>query len=93
VLLFMVSICANEKFIYSGRSFTGVALVLISLILTISNSNGGPVEGFSNYFIRLRLYQTDCGLIFLTFILYLVLCLVRVVRIRKLEAGPLVKRL
>jgi len=93
VLLFIVSICANEKFIYNRLPFTGVSLAMVLLMLISLNSNGGPVERFSSYFIRLRLYQTDCGLVFIIFMLYLVLCLVRVVRIRKLEAGPLVKRL
>jgi len=93
VLLFMVSICANEKFILGslrGASLLGVASFLALCGL---NTRVGPRLRFSGYHIRLSLYQTDCGIIFLLFMLYLVLCLVRVVRIRKLEAGPLVKRL
>lgn len=93
VLLFMVSICANEKFIFGGLRNSVLAAGLASAVLFNLNRRTGPVCRFSNYFIRLSLYQTDCGIIFVLFILYLVLCLVSVVRIRKLEAGPLVKRL
>lgn len=93
VLLFMVSICANEKFIFSGSRHLPLIVVLALLTLFRLNTRAGPTGGFSSYFIRLRLYQTDCGIIFIMFMLYLVLCLISVVRIRKLEAGPLVKRL
>jgi len=93
VLLFMVSICANEKFIFSGVRYPLLMVVLTLSTLFRLNSTAGPTGGFSGYLIRLRLYQTDCGIIFIIFMLYLVLCLISVVRISKLEAGPLVKRL
>merc|ERR1712135_76457 len=61
VLLFMVSICANEKFILGslrGASLLGVASFLALCGL---NTRVGPRLRFSGYHIRLSLYQTDCG--------------------------------
>lgn len=93
VLLFIVSICANDKFT-SGNFYRSVAMLLVAVCgRGLVNSRASLKRSFSNYLLRLRLYQRDCGILFVLFVIYLVLCLIRVVRIRKLEAGPLVKRL
>ena len=93
VLLFIVSICANDKFIFNKSSMLGVAGLLAFSRRVLTNPTVRFKANFSNYFIGLSLYQSDCGMLFALFIGYLVVCLVSVVSIRKLEAGPLVKRL
>ena len=93
VLLFIVSICGNEKFFYSeGSNGIYYFLLIIARYLIINAEVGGGLS-FTRLNLTLRLYQSEIALGFIVFMLILVLCLIRVVKIRSLESGPLVKRL
>ena len=93
VLLFMVSVCANEKF-YASKGLKSAGFALVPLV-------GGLVynpvlnfsAGFRGFQFSGALYEAERALPFIFFILILILCLVRVVGVRRLESGPLVKRL
>ena len=93
VLLFIVSVCANEKFFYLVKEnlAPGVVVWLVAgfLISKVSILR----EGISGIGTPLVLYQSDGLFRFILFMLVLVLCILRVVKIRKLESGPIVKRL
>ena len=93
VLLFMVSVCANEKFFYrKGANAAPLLARWIILRLFISKTTLTS-EGMSGVGVPLVLYQREGLFSFILFIGVLVLCMLRVVKIRKLESGPLVKRL
>jgi len=93
VLLFMVSVCANEKFYSSSIS----KLKQVGLVSLVGVFIFNPALNFSTRFNRFQLsrslYEREGALCFMLFILILILCLVRVVGVRRLESGPLVKRL
>lgn len=93
VLLFMVSVCANEKF-YTAKAPKSISFVVIPLIgVLIFN----PILNFSRSFrgfeFSRALYEIERALSFILFMCILILCLVSVVGVRRLESGPLVKRL
>ena len=93
VLLFIVSICGNEKFFYiEGPSGVYYFAAIIAVYLFINVEIDGGLR-FTGLNLTLSLYQSEIALGFVIFILILVLCLIRVVKIRRLESGPLVKRL
>ena len=93
VLLFMVSVCANEKFFYYSKKRLG-PVILLTLILSIPLRKTTLLrEGLSGIRVPLVLYQSEGAFGFVLFISILVLCMLRVVKISKLESGPLVKRL
>ena len=93
VLLFIVSVCANEKFFYGFKFFNLGTPPLILWALW----GGQPfmITGvdFSSFNIAGVLFERDAALPLISFIGVLVLCLVSVVSVRKVESGPLVKRL
>ena len=93
VLLFMVLICRHEKFFYVERVngvYYGLAVLLVYPFMVWEMGRGIRFSGLN---LTLRLYQSEIILTFIIFILILVLCLISVVKIRRLESGPLVKRL
>lgn len=93
VLLFMVSICGNEKFFYVETlkgGYYGAAVLIVYPLMVWEMGRGAR---FVNLNLTLSLYQSEIILGFIIFMLILVLCLIRVVKIRRLESGPLVKRL
>jgi hypothetical protein len=93
VLLFIVSICGNEKFFYTG-GLGGLPLLVLGVgVARLSSNLTSTYRSFNGLAITLTLYQSETALTFVMFILILVLCLIRVVKIRRLESGPLVKRL
>lgn len=93
VLLFIVSICGNEKFFYTGGLRWLSLLVVGGVFCLLSLNSVTAYRGFRGLTITLTLYQSETIITFIIFILILVLCLIRVVKIRRLESGPLVKRL
>nr|YP_010406810.1 NADH dehydrogenase subunit 6 [Labidocera rotunda]URC16611.1 NADH dehydrogenase subunit 6 [Labidocera rotunda] len=93
VLLFMVSVCANEKFFYSVGPQIGPSLIFWGISSLIIAKNTALSEGMSGVSTPLVLYQSDGMFSFILFMLILVLCMLSVVKISKLESGPMVKRL
>lgn len=93
VLLFIVSICGNEKFFYREGGTSVIFLPAMLVFYSLMNIEMVGGQRFSRLNITLRLYQSEIVLGFVVFILILVLCLISVVKIRRLESGPLVKRL
>jgi hypothetical protein len=92
VLSFIVSVCANEKFFYHPSGGLGLlGALLIGLLLF--KVEGGLETGFRSNRLGLPLYQLDRSAGFILLMVSLVVCLVSVVRVRKVESGPLVKRL
>jgi hypothetical protein len=93
VLLFIVSICGNEKFFYvegSNGLYYILAVIVIYPFMLWEMGSGLRFVGLN---LTISLYQSEMILGFVIFMLILVLCLIRVVKIRRLESGPLVKRL
>lgn len=91
VLLFIVSVCANEKFFFQPVDFKPALLLGLRLIIIIPFST--KQERFSQINRALTVYQRANSFNFLIMVFRLILCIIRVVKISKLEAGPLVKRL
>lgn len=92
-LSFMVSVCANEKFFYTRfNKALGLTSILI-LVLFWLGLNINLSSRFSLRNLVVPLYQLEGCAGFVLLILVLVLCLISVVNIRKVESGPLVKRL
>lgn len=92
VLLFMVSVCANEKIFFSrvrGGSLGLVSLGGLSLRWQLVNFN----KGYSGFQLGGLVYESEQLLGLLILVLILILCIIRVVRIAKVDLGPLVKRL
>jgi hypothetical protein len=93
VLLFMVSVCANEKF-YSGEGYEWAPLAGLRLGgLAFLNPGVRFREGFSGFQLSSSLYEGERALPFVLFMRILILCLIRVVGVSSLESGPLIKRL
>merc|ERR1712083_838724 len=88
VVLFIVSICNNEKFIFYPTSHPELFLVLLFF-----NSSEKLSGGISQFQLSYTLYDRSNTAVFMYLMLFLLLCLVRVVRVTKKEYGPLVKRL
>ena len=93
VLLFIVSVCANEKFFYYEGVNLGLFLFVAALTRFFLNKYRGLRFELKRNILPSLLYQRDAACAFITFIAVLVLCIIRVVKIRKLESGPLIKRL
>jgi hypothetical protein len=93
VLLFIVSVCANEKFFFKGEPPVLGLLAAGVVLRFIINKTSVIGEGISGVATPLVLYQREGLFRFIIFIGVLVICILRVVKIRKLESGPLVKRL
>ena len=91
VLLFIVSVCANEKFFFQPVDFKPALLLGLRLIVIIPFST--KQERFSQINRALTVYQRANSFNFLIMVFRLILCIIRVAKISKLEAGPLVKRL
>merc|ERR1711915_437347 len=92
VVLFIVSICNNEKFIFYPTSHPELFLVLLFGLLFF-NSSEKLSGGISQFQLSYTLYDRSNTAVFMYLMLFLLLCLVRVVRVTKKEYGPLVKRL
>ena len=92
-LSFMVSVCANEKFFYARRAVTVSAFFILTALVVLSGGRLPASRGAYSRNLVTPLYQKSRAGVFVAFMLILVLCLVSVVNIRKLESGPLVKRL
>ena len=88
VLIFSVSICGNEKIIFSKNIKLLVLLPSIFIPRRVFFRSDLKVSQIAN-----SLYQVDqtSGLIFIIFLL--LLCIVTRVIVVKLDFGPLVKRL
>ena len=85
VLLFIVSICGNEKFFYVERSnglYYILAVVAIYPFMLWEMGSGLRFVGLN---LTISLYQSEMILGFVIFMLILVLCLIRVVKIRRFE--------
>ena len=95
VLLFIVSVCANEKFFKTDFKLGWGLTVLLFWVGVTYFDKAQLLVGtsFSCSQLPLVLYQEEAGALFVVIILVLVLCLISVVKIRKVETGPLVKRL
>ena len=93
VLLFMVSVCANEKFFFKNRRTPAVGVGVWVLARLLLNKTTMITEAISGISLPLVLYQREGIFSFIIFMGVLVLCIIRVVKIRKLESGPMVKRL
>lgn len=93
VLLFIVSVCANEKFFYASKKSLAPAFLLALILCAPLRKTALIREGISGVRVPLVLYQSEGAFGFILFIRILVLCMLRVVKISKLESGPLVKRL
>ena len=93
VLLFMVSVCANEKFFFKNRRTPAVGVGVWVLARLLLNKTTIITEAISGISLPLVLYQREGIFSFIIFMGVLVLCIIRVVKIRKLESGPMVKRL
>ena len=93
ILLFMVSICGNEKIFYTKINYKLVSFTLILLLLNLRPLFTYLNQRFKSYQISLPLYQCDSLIMFVIFMLVLLLCMIRVIRVRKLEYGPIIKRL
>ena len=92
VLLFIVSVCANEKIFFPGGR--GGPLGLISLGgLFLGWQLINFSKGFSGFQLGGLADESEQLLGLLILVVILVLCMIRVVRIAKLDLGPLVKRL
>lgn len=93
VLLFMVSVCANEKFytvkVSKLARFWAIPLVGVLAFNPVLNFTAG----FTGFQFSSALYERESAFSFILFMCILILCLVRVVGVRSLESGPLVKRL
>lgn len=93
VLLFIVSVCANEKFFFKVKRNAAPAVLVWLLRRVLVSKISILREGLSGIGTPLVLYQRDGLFRFILFILILVLCILSVVKISKLESGPIVKRL
>ena len=93
VLLFIVSVCANEKFFYKGNNSQLLSIAAWLLGALMINKLRLIEEGMSGVRLPLVLYQREGVFAFILFMGVLVLCIFSVVKISKLESGPLVKRL
>lgn len=92
VVLFIVSICNNEKFVFYPASFPELFIIFLFGLL-IFNSSEKLSGSMSQFQISYALYERNNTAVFIFLILFLILCLIRVVRVTKKEYGPLVKRL
>jgi len=92
VVLFIVSICNNEKFIFSSESLPELAVVLLfgAMFFNSTEKLSGGIRCFQ---LTFPLYKNETTAVFFLLILFLILCLIRVVSVCKKEYGPLVKRL
>lgn len=93
VLLFMVSVCSNEKFLWASYySGCGVWIFGGFAALFWAPELRGYVS-FRGTGLPLVVYQAEffCAIVML--IVILVLCMISVVKIRNIERGPLVGRL
>jgi hypothetical protein len=93
VVIFIVSLCRNEKFSSPDKFFPWNILALLGLIIWRLSCNKITLQPFSNNQIFLSLYQNDTRWCFMLVIATLILCIIRTVNLRKIERGPLVKRL
>lgn len=93
VLLFIVSVCANEKFYRTKRVSAWLRRVLALGSLLIIQPHLNMRSSFNGFQFSCALYEIEGALSFILFMCILILCLVRVVGVSSLEAGPLVKRL
>jgi len=92
VLSFIVSLCGNEQFSFPPISIFSL-WPLICLPLRIINNSSSQITEYSDNQIILALYQNDRRWCFSIIIVVLIICIIRAVRLRKIERGPLVKRL
>jgi len=92
VLLFIVSVCGNEKFFKDNKKRL-VSLMIIYVSLFICSPYISLSQRFRGFQLSSVLYETESALAFIILISLLILCIIRVITISSLESGPLVKRL
>ena len=93
ILLFIVSVCANEKFFKPDVSRRGLFFWGCLFLLLMCSPKLKLNQRFNGFQFSRVLYEAEGALAFILFMCVLILCLIRVVKIRRLESGPLVKRL
>ena len=91
VIIFIVSICSNEQLIFN-RSTKG-NIFLISTPLMGTCALHPQIGDHRTNQIMLSLYQNDNSWGFVILIAILIICIVSAIGLRKIEGGPLVKRL
>jgi len=94
VLLFLVSVCANEKFLTRARAVKAApCILLIGGIYCNSSPLIASEGGFNSNLLPYRVYQSEFFPALVILIVVLIISIFRAVKIRKIEAGPLVSRL
>lgn len=93
VLLFMVSVCANERFFYDDPEVILKPFWFILFGMAVGYPLSTKQERFSFINRALRVFQNTQSIHFGIIVFTLILCIITVVKISKLEVGPLVKRL
>jgi len=94
VVLFLCSVCSNNKFsslIKISISQLGV-LVVLRFLIRSSSWGGGATNSRSRIFIIIWLYQKGGSLALYFMVLRLLVCIIAVINIAKLDEGPMIKR-
>ena len=90
LVLFIVRISSRVIITYSPIRVSYLPLIVLLLSTTQTEI---PNKSFSAVSINLNLYQIESTTTIIILIIILLVCLICVVNIRKLERGPLIKRL
>merc|ERR1711872_1197098 len=91
VIIFIVSICSNEQLIFNRSTKGNILLISIPLMGTCALHP--QISDHRNNQIMLSLYQNDNSWGFVILIAILIICIISAIGLRKIEGGPLVKRL
>lgn len=92
VLSFIVSLCRNEQF-SPQTNWNLIVGPLLTLPFFLANPTPTLIVNHRDNQIIITLYQNDRRGCFVFIIITLVTCIISAVSLRKIERGPLVKRL
>ena len=92
VLSFIVSLCRNEQFTLPPVKWLALSPALLVPFILVNNTPN-QIIGYRDNQIIITLYQNDRSWCFIFIVITLIICMIRAVRLRKIERGPLVKRL
>jgi len=92
VLSFIVSLCRNEQFTLPPVKWLALSPALLVPFILVNNTPN-QIIGHRDNQIIITLYQNDRSWCFIFIVITLIICMIRAVRLRKIERGPLVKRL
>ena len=87
VLLFMVSVCANEKFFYTSEVKKVLFIPVLFLLYFFIQPFVGITNSFNSFNLAILLYEKDVALIFISLMLVLMLCLISLVIVSKENQG------